>query len=188
MGKKLMLKKKPGFDKYLKESYIEKEMTMAEIAKEVGCSSATILNHLRRLNIKTRDTADILRGRPRREEVKKKIGEAQKGKFVSLETRRKISEAAKGRQSPNWNGGKRHRSDGYIQVYKPDHLHSCNEGYVMEHRLVMENKLGRYLKPKEVVHHKNKIRNDNRPENLELFSSVGEHTSFHAKQRRASNE
>jgi len=58
----------------------------------------------------------------------------------------------------------------------------------MEHRLVMEKKLDRHLTEEEVVHHKNGIRNDNRPSNLELFKNVGEHTAFHAKQRRMSNE
>ena len=38
-----------------------------------------------------------------------------------------------------------------------------------EHKVVMEQKIGRPLKPWESVHHRNGIRTDNRPQNLELW-------------------
>ena len=46
-----------------------------------------------------------------------------------------------------------------------------------EHRLVMEEKLGRLLLPSEVVHHKDGNKTNNHPDNLELFSSNGKHIS-----------
>jgi len=74
----------------------------------------------------------------------------------------------KGEKHPCWKGGKFKDSHGYILMYKPDHPSTFNGGYILGHRLVMEKILGRYLKPSEIVHHKNGIRDDNRPENLIL--------------------
>lgn len=62
------------------------------------------------------------------------------------------------------------RKDGYVMVHKPEHPAARRGGYVLEHRLVMEQLLGRYLLPRENVHHRNGIRDDNRPENLELWT------------------
>lgn len=63
------------------------------------------------------------------------------------------------------------RGDGYVIVRCPEHPHAMPNDYVLEHRLVMEQHLGRYLTPDEVVHHKNGDRADNRIENLELTSN-----------------
>lgn len=76
----------------------------------------------------------------------------------------------KGKLSPNWKGGVIKDDYGYVLIRKPKHHRSKSNGYVREHIVVMEKVLGRRLKKGETVHHKNGIRNDNRPENLELWT------------------
>ena len=63
-------------------------------------------------------------------------------------------------------------SQGYVLIYAPSHPRTSKTNKMFEHRLVMEQVLGRYLEPHENVHHKNGNRQDNRPENLELWSKV----------------
>jgi hypothetical protein len=59
---------------------------------------------------------------------------------------------------------------GYIAIFEPTHPNARKDGYVAEHIKVMAAKLGRPLQPFEEVHHKNGVRHDNRPENLELWA------------------
>jgi endogenous inhibitor of DNA gyrase (YacG/DUF329 family) len=62
-------------------------------------------------------------------------------------------------------------SGGYVRVYVgKDYPGASKSGHTFEHRVVMAEIIGRPLLPEENVHHKNGVRDDNRPENLELWT------------------
>jgi hypothetical protein len=80
-----------------------------------------------------------------------------------------------GPKNPAWKGGRWIDDDGYVCIYSPAHPHARKDGTVLEHRLVMEKVLGRYLEPQEVVHHREEPKSNNDPSNLRLYASNAEH-------------
>lgn len=106
---------------------------------------------------------------------------------MALASRRKSVEWVNdksGHFNPNFNGGKYIDDKGYIRVLSPKHPYH-NHGYVYEHRLVVEEALGRYLQSWETVHHINEVKLDNRMENF-FLTTVPEHSAIHREGKKKS--
>jgi hypothetical protein len=131
---------------------------------------------------------------------KERVGEKSLrwGKKHTAESRAKISQtrmergvAQKGPNHSQWKGGRflaNHYFYVMIGMLPEDQQKIAREmrpkhNYILEHRLIMAMTLGRPLKPREVVHHKNGVKTDNRPENLALMA-WDEHSRKHRQVER----
>lgn len=80
-----------------------------------------------------------------------------------------------GHLNPAWKGGRMADGKGYMLIYAPDHPQADSNRRVREHRLVMEQTLGRYLRPEEVVDHIDGDTMNNHPSNLRVFPNNAAH-------------
>lgn len=71
-------------------------------------------------------------------------------------------------RGPGYKGGRYTSKSGYVHLWMPEY-NPDGEPYVLEHRFVVEQRIGRRLERHETVHHINGVRDDNRDENLELW-------------------
>jgi hypothetical protein len=95
-----------------------------------------------------------------------------KFQLCSLKCRGKLVRLLPPNKQPRWKGGRGKTRGGYITICVGKRKRT------MEHRLIMKNMLGRFLKKNEVVHHINGDRIDNRPKNLMIMSN-SEHMRLH---------
>jgi hypothetical protein len=93
--------------------------------------------------------------------------------------------ARAGEKNHQWKTGRIIDKDGYVTVPAPaGHPGARKTGRILEHRLVMGQKLGRHLSRGEVVDHIDGNTLNNSPENLRLFANNGAHLSETLRGRR----
>lgn len=131
------------------------------------------------------------KGRPKSDEQRKKLSDSQKGRKLTEGHRAKIAAATKAR----WDrkdpallaareaatdarrlplGARTEHADGYWLI-------RTENGWELEHRVIMSHKLGRPLLDDEIVHHLDEDKKNNDPENLELTTHEDhsrEHQNF----------
>lgn len=81
-----------------------------------------------------------------------------------------------GERNPAWRGGRRVRHDGYVELWTPN-------GPELEHRAVMSRALGRALSSDELVHHRDRNKQNNELANLEL-TTRSDHAREHLSEMR----
>lgn len=114
-------------------------------------------------------------GKKHTEETKKKMSEAKKGNLP-------WHKGKIGENTPGWKGGII-KNDNYTYLLKSKHPNADCNGYIKRANLIAEKALGRYLKNKEMVHHNNRKRDDDRNCNL-LICTRSYHSWLHNKIRR----
>lgn len=82
-----------------------------------------------------------------------------------------------GDEHPRWKGGRVYHNLGYVLVIVRNHPYADAQNRVLEHRLVVEKQIGRYLLPREVVHHIGD-KDDNRPCMLMAFANNAAHKKY----------
>lgn len=81
-----------------------------------------------------------------------------------------------------WVIQKKIKKGDYDYALVPDHPNATKNGYVLYHRIVVENHIGRLLTQDEVVHHKDHNKKNNCIDNLEITSQQ-EHARSHGFER-----
>jgi transposase len=188
---------------FLFKRYHEDYKLLSEIASEIGCSETQVYRWLKTHKIPKRERPTVLKKERsdraglmydqewletqyvKLERSKSEIAQEMgiKESTVSRQLTRMGVSKRKMKSKKDWPsnplGPGRKWAEGYIKRNMPSHPHAQRGGWILEHRVVAEEALGRYLTKEEEVHHINEKRDDNRIENLIVFPTKNDHLMFH---------
>jgi len=184
MPKILNVNKKYRTYEWLFNEYIVNKKPSREIALIVGCDRKTIDQWLNKVNIPKRGFGGSRGIKSKEWLIEQYIKTVHRWMIKYNIHRRSLSKSQSGSKSHFWRGGGHEsKSSKYVFVYDKSHPFARHNGYIYEHRIVVEKKIGKYLTKIEVIHHINFKRNDNRSENLYLFATHKEHMCYHSQYR-----
>jgi predicted DNA-binding protein YlxM (UPF0122 family) len=178
---------------HLEEWYIKDGLSYLEIAQRIGCKWRAVFHAMKRQGIPARGQRVTMQMKeynkylPYKHQIEEGIANIIPLTVIAKSfgwPPQRIYKAMKslnipkpditkytGKLTANWKGGKKYESfHGYIRVRMLEHPYAATDGYVPEHRLVMEKHLGRYLLPTEQVHHIDGDKTNNELSNLQLLS------------------
>jgi|GEM_PF-2114728 len=150
----------------LTQMYWRDQQSTPIIGEALGVSTSAVRKWMKELHIPRRDSSSVqnvitITGRRPRTTGRSQVGPA----------------------NHNWKGGRVRHAKGYVLRHSPSHP-DASGGYVLEHRLIAEEMLGRRLRPDEDVHHIDGDKTNNSRENL-LVVGHDAHAELHWALRNA---
>lgn len=157
--KRTAIRLQPPPESDLRRWYEVERLSLRAIEKLTGASMPTIRMWMHQVGLKSRSISEA------------KQGQGPLPHVIAASVRSRRKHDLPGRPDVGW----KLDAYGYVQIW-------TENGYIREHRMIMEKLIGRPLLPHEDVHHKNEIRHDNRLENLELKTHA-DHLREHVAER-----
>lgn len=164
----------------VKEQLIElysNGLSMKEIGKELNMATGKVYKWFHIYKIETREWGSksiIARSKISKSKTGVSVGKGRKFSKEHIDKLSRTHTVGIGRKEKN--------QKGYVRIYFPSHPKADKRGWILEHDLIMECNLGRWLDNNEVVHHINGIKDDNRLKNLQLMTR-SEHAKLHRLER-----
>jgi len=188
---------------WLKQKYLTEKLSSVKMGKLENVQHRTILKWLHKFNLPVRKLSE---SHPRKinlsksflydeywkknksfESIAKEYGVCHatiQNRFNEYKIpRRSFTDKSHrtGKNSYSWKGGSYISTWGYKYILTLNHPRNKSKKYIPEHILVMEKTLGHYLNQKEIVHHKDGIKLNNLPSNLQLFPDEKSHQTYEQK-------